>query len=62
VEYDDSSYLKWKEILSLTNDYDKVNSLLVEKKVLISSNYILPKAMYYVVCRYLICQDIASGR
>jgi hypothetical protein len=29
---------------------------------LISLNYILPKAMYYVVFRYVICQDIASGR
>jgi hypothetical protein len=48
--------------LILTNDYDKVNSFLVENNVLISPNYILPKAMYYVVFRYVICQDIASGR
>jgi hypothetical protein len=48
--------------LSLTNDYDKVNPFLVEKNVLISTNYILPKAMYYVVFRYVIYQDIASGR
>jgi hypothetical protein len=37
--------LSWKVILSLINDYYKVNSFLVEKNVLISSNYILPKAM-----------------
>jgi hypothetical protein len=48
--------------LSLTNDYDKVNTFLVKKNVLISPNYILPKAMYYVQFRYVICQDIASGR
>jgi hypothetical protein len=48
--------------LSLTNDYDKVNSFLVEKNVLISPNYVLPKVMYYVLFRYVICQDIASGR
>jgi hypothetical protein len=29
---------------------------------LISLNYILPKAKYCVVFRYVICQDIASGR
>jgi hypothetical protein len=41
-----------------------VNYFLVEKNVLISPNYILPKAKYYyyVVFRYAICQDIASGR
>jgi hypothetical protein len=31
--------------LSLINDYYKVNSFLVEKNVLISLNYILPKAI-----------------
>jgi hypothetical protein len=31
VEYDDSTCLNWKEILSLTNDYDKVNPFLIEK-------------------------------
>jgi hypothetical protein len=41
VEYDDSTCLSLKEILILTNDYDKVNSFLVEKNVLISPNYIL---------------------
>jgi hypothetical protein len=34
VEYDDSTCLKCKEILSLTNDYDKVNLFLVEKNFL----------------------------
>jgi hypothetical protein len=62
VEYDDSTFLSWKEILIKTNDYDKVNSFLVEKNVLIFLNYILPKAMYYVLFRYVICQDITSGR
>jgi hypothetical protein len=62
MEYDNSTCLSWKEILSLTNNYDKVNSFLVEKNILISPNYILPKAMYYVVFRYVVCQDIASGR
>jgi hypothetical protein len=62
VEYDDSTCLSWKEILSQTNDYNKVISFLVEKNVLISPNYILPKAMYYDVFRYVICQDIANRR
>jgi hypothetical protein len=48
--------------LSLFNDYDKVNSFLAEKNILISSNYILPKAIYYIVFRYVIYQDIVSGR
>jgi hypothetical protein len=62
MEYDDSTCLSWKEILSLTNNNDKVNSFLIEENVLISPNYILPKAKYCVVFRYVICQDIASGR
>jgi hypothetical protein len=62
IEYDDPTCLSWKEILSLTNNYDKVNSFLVEKNVSISPNYILPKVKYYVVFRYVIYQDIASGR
>jgi hypothetical protein len=61
-DHADFDCLSWKEILSLTNDYDKVNSFLVKKNVLISPNYILTKAMYYVVFRYVFCQDIASGR
>jgi hypothetical protein len=53
MEYDDSTCLSWKEILSLTNNYDKVNSFLIEENVLISLNYILPKAKYCVVFRYM---------
>jgi hypothetical protein len=44
MKYDDSTCLSWKEILSLTNNYDKVNSFLIEENVLISPNYILPKS------------------
>jgi hypothetical protein len=62
MEYDDYTCLSLKEILSLSNDYDKVNSFLAEKNILISPNYILPKAMYYVVFRHVVCQDISSGR
>jgi hypothetical protein len=51
MEYDDSTFLSWKEMLSLTNNYDKVNSFLVENNVLISLNYILSKAKYFVVFR-----------
>jgi hypothetical protein len=51
-----------KEILSIIDDYYKVNSFLVEKNILISPNYILLKAMYYVAFRYVIYQDISSGR
>jgi hypothetical protein len=40
MEYDDSPCLSWKEILSLIDDYDKVNSFLAEKSVLITLNYI----------------------
>jgi hypothetical protein len=53
MEYDDSTCLSWKEILSLTNNYDKVNSFLIEENVLISPNYILPHAKYCVVFRYM---------
>jgi hypothetical protein len=62
MDHADFECLSWKEILSLIDYYYKVNSFLVEKNVLISPNYILPKAMYYVVFRYVICQDIASRR
>jgi hypothetical protein len=62
MEYDDSTCLSWKEKLSLIDDYYQVNSFLAENNVLISPNYILPKAMYYVVFRYAICQDITNGR
>jgi hypothetical protein len=51
MDHADFDWLSWKEILSL-----------IEKNVLISPNYILPKAMYYAVFRYVICQDITSGR
>jgi hypothetical protein len=61
MDHADFECLSWKEILSLIDDYYKVNSFLIEKNDLISPNYILPKAMYYVVFRYVICQDIASG-
>jgi hypothetical protein len=40
----DFECLSWKEILSLIDDYYKVNSFLVEKNVLISPNYVLPKS------------------
>jgi hypothetical protein len=62
MDHADFECLSWKEILSLIDDYYKVNSFLVQKSVLKSPNYILPKAMYYIVFRYVICQDIASGR
>jgi hypothetical protein len=62
IDHADFDHLRWKEKLSLIDDYYRVNSFLVEKNVLISPNYILPEAMYYVVFRYVICQDIASGR
>jgi hypothetical protein len=42
MDYADFECLSWKEILSLIDDYYKVNSFLVEKNVLISPNYILP--------------------
>jgi hypothetical protein len=62
MDHADFDCLSWMEILSLNDDYYKVNSSLVENNVLISLNYILPKAMYYDVFRYVICQDITSGR
>jgi hypothetical protein len=62
MDHADFECLSWKEILSLIDDYYKVNSFIFEKNVLISPNYILPKVMYYVVFRYVIYQDIASGR
>jgi hypothetical protein len=61
-EYDDSTCLSWKEILSLIDDYYKLNSFLAQNNVLISLNYILPKEIYYIVFRYVIYQDIASRR
>jgi hypothetical protein len=45
MDHADFECLSWKEILSLIDDYYKVNSFLVEKNILISPNYILPKAM-----------------
>jgi hypothetical protein len=45
MDHADFECLSWKEILSLIDDCYKVNSFLVEKSVLISLNYILPKAM-----------------
>jgi hypothetical protein len=51
MDHADFVCLSWKEIFSLIDDYYKVNSFLVVKNVLISSNYIL----HYVVFRYVIC-------
>jgi hypothetical protein len=42
MDHADIDSLRWKEILSLIDDYYKVNSFLVEKNVLLSPNYILP--------------------
>jgi hypothetical protein len=62
MDHADFDCLRWKEILSLIDDYYKVNYFLVEKNVLISLNYILPKAMYYVVFRNVIFQGITNRR
>ena len=62
MKSDDSVYLSWKEILSLTNGYYKVNSFLVGNYTMIYENYILPKSLYYYTSRFGICQDGASGR
>jgi hypothetical protein len=62
MEFDESTRLSWKEILSLIDDYYKVTSFLAKNNVLISPNYILPKAMYYIEFRYVTCQDMSSGR
>jgi hypothetical protein len=62
MDHADFDRLSWKEKWSLIDHYYRMNSFLVEKNVLVSPNYILPEAMYYVVFRYVICQDIASGR
>jgi hypothetical protein len=62
MDHADFECLSWKEILSLIDDYYNVNSFIVKKNVLISPSYILSKAMYYIVFRYVICQNIASGR
>ena len=45
VAYGDYPCLNWKEILSQTNDYYKVNSFLVGHDALIYKNVILPKVL-----------------
>jgi hypothetical protein len=62
MDHADFDCLSWKKILSVIDDYYKMILFLVEKNVLISPNYILPEAIYYVVFRYVIYQDISSGR
>jgi hypothetical protein len=44
------------------HNYDMVKFFLAKNNILISPNYIIPKAMYYCVFRCVICQDIARGR
>ena len=61
IEYDDSACLSWKEILSLTETYHKVNSFLVEHDTLIYKNVILPKSLYLCIIRIEIIKSMARG-
>jgi hypothetical protein len=49
IEYDGSTCLSWKEILSLTNNYDKVNSFLIEENVFVVTQH----TTACVVCKSL---------
>ena len=53
--------LNWKEILSLTDDYYKVNSFLVEHDTLIYKNFLLPKSLYLCIIRIEIIMAKAYG-
>jgi hypothetical protein len=44
--------LNWKEILSLIDDYYKVNSFLVESNALFDRNFILPKFVHSCMDRF----------
>lgn len=61
MEYDDCTCLSWKEILSLVDDYYKVNSFLVDSNALIYENVILPKSMHLCMIRYEEGASIARG-
>ena len=61
IEYDDSACLSWKEILSLTEKYHKVNAFLVEHDTLMYKNVILPKSLYLCIIRIEIIKSMARG-
>lgn len=52
MNYDDSTCLSWKKILSLTADYYEVNSLLAQPDVYYDENFILPKSMHLCMIRF----------
>ena len=52
-EYDDSTCLNWKEILSLTDVHYKVNSFLLKDNVSDYESFILPKSMYECILRFV---------
>ena len=52
MNYDDSTCLSWKEILSLTADYYQVNSLVTQPDRCYDDNFILPRSMHLCMIRF----------
>ena len=52
-EYDVSTYVNWKEILSLIDVHYKVNSFLLINNVCDDVNFILPKFMHLCMIRFV---------
>ena len=52
MNYDGSTSFSWKEILSLTDDYCQVNSLLAQPDICLDDNFILPKSLHLCMIRY----------
>ena len=61
VDYGDYPCLNWKEISSQTDDYYKVNSLLVGHDALIYKNVILPKVLSSCINRLELMESMAQG-
>jgi hypothetical protein len=52
MEYDDCTCLSWKEILSLIDDYYKVNYFLFDSNALIYKKVIPTKSMHLCMIRF----------
>jgi hypothetical protein len=62
MKYDDCTCLSSKEILSLVDDYYKVNSFLVDGNALIYENVIISKSVHLCMTRFDGEKSIARDR
>ena len=61
VDYACCTCVSWKEVLSLIDDYYKVNSILDEHDTSTFENFILSKLLYSCITRLELTESMAHG-